>query len=142
METGNLSFLKIDTGFYIHKAIPAKKDSYVLGKLWKKIYSQHIEKFGFSESFQEITALRIKIAKLKIKRVTTGDTGFTTLINVEEFKLNKILEEKNDTTFEDLVIMVKKYLGYDMNLRTTSVLEFFTTINTIQKQTKRNAKRK
>jgi len=135
-KTGNLSFLFIEHGAQIHieRKTPAKRELKVLNKIWKRIFAEYIEEFGFSDEFKDIIQLRAKIAKMRCRKIISGDNGFDMLIKVEEQRLASMMNQSGGAEFEDVAAMVKKYQGYDFNLRTISVREFFSIIRSMKKQ--------
>lgn len=141
LETGNLSFLQRDERIYLHKPEPGSQELQLLRDVWRSVYAQYIDRFGFSEQYQVILRVRAKIAKMRCKKIITGDAGlYDTLIKVEEFKLGELMKDSVGTEFGEVVLVIKRFVGYDMNLRTTSVAEFYNAVRMMRKMSEATKK--
>lgn len=140
-QTGNLAFLYRDQSIFIdRKPIRSLFKLRIAAKIWRDMVSKHIEVFGISDDYMEIIELRTKIARMRLKSIINGDRGVRLFINIEQEKLAKLMAEKSSTSaeFGDIVIVVKKFMGYDVNVHKTSVYEFYSAVKMMAKQAEKN----
>ena len=139
-RTGNLAYLIPDKPSIISIERAEIKSLFrlrILAKIWRNIMSEHIDAFGLSEGYMEVIELRTKIARNKIKRIQ-GDRGAQMFIDIDTLKLEKLINSRGETNaaFGDVSMIVRKYMGYDVNLRTTTVYEFFSAIEMMKRDIK------
>ena len=129
-STGDYSWLLIKK-----KKIDEKETVFLMGK-WKILFDQYIEMFGFNESFLSLLEKRAKIARLIIKKYETGDNTINTLIKLKQADLDRQQQEEAvnpKTNFYDIKTYVEKQMGFQIDIRSMSVVEFQTTLNTVNK---------
>lgn len=134
-ETGDLKYL-IKDGF--------KAESYeirFLLKRWKKLYEQYVNRFGFSDDFLSILELEKNIALLKIEKAERGDENIQTFIEIDEIKLQKKKAELNSvkSDFFDIKAGVESSLGFHIDPKKCTVVEFYSYIKTLKKKNVKNA---
>ena len=137
METGNPLFIVKGIDYFdmpkVTKATYKKLDT-----CWDELLDQYLRKFGLSEQAEKSLRLEVKIAKLKIKMVLTKDWGLLAAIRMEERKLKQDLEAHNKATFEETVAYVEKYQGKSIDAFTCSTQMFYTYVDLMNKQAKRD----
>lgn len=134
-ETGDLKYL-IKDGF--------KAESYeirFLLKRWKKLYEQHVNRFGFSDDFLSILELEKNIALLKIEKAERGDENIQTFIEIDEIKLQKKKSELSNvkSDFFDIKAVVESSLGFHIDTKKCTVVEFYSYVKTLKKKNAKNA---
>lgn len=134
-ETGDLKYL-IKDGF--------KAESYEIRFLlrrWKKIYEQYVNRFGFSDDFLSILELEKNIALLKIEKAERGDENIQTFIEIDEIKLQKKKSELNSvkSDFFDIKAGVESSLGFHIDPKKCTVVEFYSYIKTLKKKNAKNS---
>lgn len=134
-ETGDLKYL-IKDGF--------KAESYeirFLLKRWKKLYEQYVNRFGFSDDFLSILELEKNIALLKIEKAERGDENIQTFIEIDEIKLQKKKSELNSvkSDFFDIKAVVESSLGFHIDTKKCTVVEFYSYVKTLKKKNAKNA---
>lgn len=134
-ETGDLKYL-IKDGF--------KAESYeirFLLKRWKKLYEQYVNRFGFSDYFLSILELEKNIALLKIEKAERGDENIQTFIEIDEIKLQKKKSELNSvkSDFFDIKAVVESSLGFHIDTKKCTVVEFYSYVKTLKKKNAKNA---
>jgi hypothetical protein len=130
-KTGDLTFMLIDRTKT--KGVNFKK----LLEQWELIYEQYILKFGFDSHYLSILEKQLYIAELIIEKAETGDNSINTFIELEKQLLLK-LQEKNKSTgdFYESKSRLEKELGFYIDIRKCSVVEFYSYIKTIEKDAK------
>lgn len=124
--TGDFSYM------LIRKRGISEKEAKILSKKFNLIYDQYISMFGFNEEFLSTLEKRRKIALLMIKKATTGDRTLNTLIKVHQAELNSMEEQKPaKSNFYEIKSFVEKQMGFQINIRTMSVAEFYTSFNSV-----------
>lgn len=132
-----------ETGDMTHLLVKKEKmnDEQIklLLEVWRKLYDEYIDRFGFSESFQDMLTEKIKIGKLKLKKIITGDESISNFIRVHEIKL-EALKSKAMAGSSDIykakqaIESSVKYRGIRISLTETSVREFYSYLQDIKKK--------
>lgn len=116
-----------------------KKQSAFLQTIWKSIYDQYIDRYGFSDDLLDILRKRVEIAKLKVLRakgVATADTD----IDIAELDLQKMLDEAHsEDNFFASKPAIQHILGYQINIKTTSVAEYMDCAETAKQMATKKA---
>lgn len=106
-----------------------------LNEVWKKIYNEYIEVFGFSEQFKNVYEQKTKIARLKVKKIISGDLSIENFIRIEQIKLNN-MEKRIEIAPDiyDTKIIIEKKLGIRIPLNEVTVREFFSYMKDLNKK--------
>jgi len=93
---------------------------------WGKIYDDYIKQFGLSELYKKLLELMRKKALLELEFVTTGQRFKLTEIELTEAKLKTALSNNGEgLTIEQSLIYLSKWVGFNLNPRKITVLEYF-----------------
>ena len=93
---------------------------------WGKIYDDYINQFGLSELYKKLLELMRKKALLELEFVTTGQRFKLTEIELTEAKLKTALSNNGEgLTIEQSLIYLSKWVGFHLNPRKITVLEYF-----------------
>lgn len=127
-KTGDLSFMLIDKSKT--KGINYEK----LAHLWRDIYEQYIAKFGFDNKYLKILEKQLYIAELRIEKAVTGNQTINTFIEIEKQLLAKLMETttKGADFYESKALLEKK-LGFAIDIRKCTVIEFYSYIKAVEK---------
>ena len=135
LKTGDLRFtLK-------HKITDRKlkKNFAEIEKNWEALYDQYLEHFGLAKNHIRKMELEDKIAKLIIQRWLKNDKSLEAVIGIEKQKLNELIsKKKKDSTFEEDVAVIEKYMSIGMDTEKLSVKMFYTYIKMMQKDGEKN----
>lgn len=127
-ETADLSFL------FTTKKNATVTQLKALQKVWGLIYDEYIKKFGFNENFISQLEREREIALLKIEKAETGDDSLETMIEIREFELKKKKEISRKSDFYLLKNNVEKKIGFRINPREVTVVEFYSYIKTFENE--------
>lgn len=128
-ETGDLRFILLK-----NTSKPfTKKQLLTATQKWTVIYEEYIAKFGFSEHFIDMLEIEKEIALLIIEKNETGDMSFQTGINLLNAKIERKIEEMPKGDFFLLKAQMEKQLGFRINTRECSVMEFYSYLKSLQK---------
>lgn len=114
---------------------PAKLNQKQIDELqivWKKIYSEYINTFGFGEKFEDIISQKLKIARLKNKQIITGDDSIQNFIRIEEIKLDKMQGRNSGSDVYKTKAIIEKHYGIRIPLAECSVREFYSYLKEIK----------
>lgn len=134
-ETGDLKYM-IRDGFKLTKT----EKEFLLGR-WKRMYEKFIERFGFSDDFLSTLELEKNIALLRIEKAETGDENIQTFIEIDEIKLAKRKEAsaKSGGDFFETKAVIETSLGFHVDPKKCTVIEFYEYIKTLKKKNGKNA---
>jgi hypothetical protein len=89
------------------------------------------ETFGFNKRFKNVLRLRIRAHKLRQKYIQTGQRHLINDIDQLELEIenyNKRFKNEEKTDFDKQLIRIENWRGFKINLKQTSVREFFAII--------------
>jgi len=113
---------------------PSKKEEKHLIKLYKKIASNYIDRYGISKGFKHILNKQREIAMYKLKYIRTEDRSLLTHMEIAEAQLSDMTESGETTDFNETKAMISKQMGFSIDPKTTTVPEYQGYILLIQKQ--------
>jgi hypothetical protein len=119
-STGDVSFLLIK-----RKKITENMRA-MLKKIRDKMHDEFIDEFGLSDAFLSITRNRIEIAKMKMQYVLDNDGSVLTFIEIAEQELDDQLKGTKKSNFLQSKVAIERELKFQINLRTTTVKEFYS----------------
>ncbi len=109
------------------KAVDALMDSY-------------LDRFGFEKKVKEYNNLRFKSAKLKLQYIKTDNRMLINKINklenrIEELKV--LIFSQNSNDFNENHVILQKWYGQRIDLKTTTVIEYRSIQNTYEQEHKK-----
>lgn len=99
-------------------------------QLWYDLQDEYIERFGLDADFEKELALKKQIIQLNCDYVLTQNKFNNTLINIAKADL-KALGDKKGTDFYIIKDSLEKHKGFKIDPKTTSVVEWFSTIKNL-----------
>lgn len=128
-ETGELKYLLHD---YSRKITTAQLNQ--LPEIWRMIYDEYIQRFGIGETSMAILDRERRIAELQIERIETGDENIQTFIEIETVALDRKKAETEylKVDFYETKAYIEKHLGFMINPKICTVVEFYNYIKTLE----------
>ena len=142
--------LPIKIWFEIHKTgdyttlmrviIPlTEKIALQLATIWDKIYDEYITRYGLTDEFLAELRAEIKLANLQADYVITGKKYYKTLIKIEQEKKRLLGEDlKEPIEIESILARMSKYYGFKLSSKELSVAEYYSYINNVLEDGKKN----
>lgn len=98
---------------------------------WHKLSNEFIEKIGLTDHFKAAFEIKKKIISLNCKFVRTKDRF---LLNEINFQMDKLRQSESGEAADLTLIVSKleKIYGFEMNPRTTSVIDFYRRLNSLK----------
>lgn len=96
-----------------------------------QMYMQFIDTFGVSEMMQEILSLQNQIAVYEIDKALTNDMSLEVFIKIKKHELKKLTED-NKSKSNGAKVAVEKWLGFRLDMRSTTVREFYEYTNELK----------
>lgn len=104
---------------------------------WEIIYNDYLKEFGLTETYKRMLNAMRKKAILELDFVLTGDRFKLTEIEIEETRLNAMLQNAgNGMTIEESLIYISKWLGTWLNVKNITVREYFNLLEQYGKANK------
>lgn len=125
-KTSDLSHLLVKKKEVDHK-LQARLDA-----AWEKMYNEYLEEFGFSDSFRSLKNKEVEIALLKCQLIQTDDRAFETEIEIAEIELEELKKGVGESDFKEAKIAIEKNLGFQINMSTTSIRDFYAYLNQLK----------
>lgn len=121
---------------YLFKKLrqPSKKEKTQLIKLFKKISSDYIDRYGITREFKFILNKQREIALYKLKYVKTEDAMLLTMIQIAEEQLKERTGDGEKGDFYETKSAIETQLGFRIDPKTTTVAEYQGYIKQIQKK--------
>ena len=110
-----------------------------LEKVWRKLYENYIERFGYSESFVQIMEKKREIALLIVRQIEKNDKSMNTFITIAEKELEE-LEKDGTMDFYTGKSLLEKSLGFHIDIHKMSVAEYYSHFQLVKhEQAKSNS---
>jgi hypothetical protein len=102
---------------------------------WGKLFDEFIDAFGISDQFLQILEKKKQIAILTAEMYLYNDRSRETFIDIEKWELSKLLEDEGKgSSFHETKAHIEKEMGFQINERTTSVLDYYTYLNLLKEK--------
>ena len=124
---------------------PEEAELEELDVIWDVIVCEYFDMVGINQNYIELLEQKRRIYLLKIERQKSNNTSLDIHISIEEEKLEIMLgSEKSDVSRYEQKASLEKHMGFQINGNTTSVIDYFSYVNLIEKQiiAQRNGSRK
>ena len=106
-----------------------------LQEAWATIFDEYIKRYGLSKLYLRLLGVMKEKALLECDYVITKDKFKLTLIEIEEINLNKMLSNKGENkSIQSVIIYLSKWLGYRINPKEITTLEYFEMIDLYGKE--------
>ena len=110
-----------------------------LATIWDKIYDEYITRYGLTDEFLAELRAEIKLANLQADYVITGKKYYKTLIKIEQEKKRLLGEDlKEPIEIESILARMSKYYGFKLSSKELSVAEYYSYINNVLEDGKKN----
>lgn len=106
-----------------------------LNDIYRNLLKEFIKLYGLSEEYKTILQKRSEIAILKCSLLITKDRINQTWIDIAEFELKEMIEGQKNGDFNDVKAYVDKEMGFRIDIRKVSVVEYQGYLKLIQKST-------
>ncbi len=113
--------------------ISGKPSEQQLIESWGKIFSEFLDTFGVSTAFKAILQLQKEITVLKINNALGDGKSNNVFIKIKEEELKKKISVTNANNINEINTHLKRFLGYNIDQKNTSVKEYYTDLNTFLK---------
>ena len=96
---------------------------------WEKLYDQYLATYGLGEKFEKYLKLLQKKAMLQCDYVITRDRFKLNEIEVQQAKIDSMQMHFGDgQTIQETLIYLSKWLGYKVDIKSTTVREYYDLI--------------
>jgi hypothetical protein len=104
---------------------------------FERLYDQYLNRFGLEKKFEKYLELMRKRAILQCDRVITGDRFLDNRIEILDAKIEELNMNFGDgQSMEASLIHLSKWLGYKIDIKTTTVVEYFEIVREYGKTNK------
>jgi len=129
-NNGNIQYVRID----VNKEDKTNEEDSII---WGKLYDEYIHKFGLSDMYLRLLKVMQKKALLELNYVKTKEKFKLTEIEIEEVKLKGMLTNNgNGLTINESLIHLSKWIGYHLNPKRITVIEYFNILKEYGKENK------
>jgi len=112
-------------------------------KAWEVLYDEHIKLNGLGKLKKKLLNVMIKKAHAELDFVITGDRFKLTEIEIEESKLQALLDNSGTgMTINQTLIHLSKWIGHWLNDKQLMTQEYFDLIKEFEKYNKPNSTEK
>ena len=105
-------------------------------KVVKSIKDEFINTFGVDKKYEEYLNLVWKLEVKKIEIAITGDRSKKIFADMLEIDIEDLLNEKEVEVHNHGLMHIEKYMGFRLDVKTTTVFEFYSYVKDIEKQLK------
>lgn len=113
------------------------KEEFVnLKKTWDNIFSEYIDRFGFSKEFLALFEKKKLIAYYQQLFVETGDASLHTHIAVMENEYKQMKPKGTKDQFWQQKALIERLCGYAINPKSVLAIEYYSQIESLKKDGK------
>lgn len=102
-----------------------------LDEVWVDLQEQHLKEFGISNEMKAHEQLMLKLARLQLKYLFTGDRSLLNLIEVAKHQLEQRSNVRG-MAFGKQLVHARKFVGHAIDPKNTSVYEWFHILKAMQ----------
>lgn len=110
------------------------KDKKELEPGLKTLSNEYIDTFGISDEYRQILELSRDIRVLEIDFLLTGDRSLLTMIEIKKVQLKAMAQENKRSDMFKIKMHADKYMGFSIDVKTTSVKEFYTIVESLKEE--------
>ena len=116
---------------------PKNNEIAILADIWEGIVCEFIDTLGISKQYIKILEAKKSLILLQIKYSKTKDKRLKLFITIAQRKLESLIgEEIEQVGNYEQKALVSKALGFAINGKTTSVIDYYSYIKILEKQAK------
>jgi len=104
-----------------------------LSMIYRALMKEYINEIGIEKDYKAVLMKQQELAILKCDYVITQDPIYKTLIEIAQGELKEMIDSKGQSDYNEIKAYIDKQMGFQINLRTTSVKEFNSYINLVNK---------
>lgn len=123
IENKEYKYTLIDVNKYTDKQKNKCEDAF------NTLYCEFIDIFGISRELGDIVSIQKQILVLEID-IALGKKSAKTFLNIKKLELDEKLNIEKPKTGSHK-IAIEKYLGFRLNLKEVSVLEYYNYLNAL-----------
>lgn len=112
----------------------SRRDIFTLQTALQDMTNEYIDTFGINEDYKKILELKRDIFIKEAQLAITGERINNTFINVLKGELKIALSKSQKSDTVDVSVHVSKYMGYRIDMKNTSVKEFYSILFHIKKE--------
>jgi hypothetical protein len=105
-------------------------------KIFKSIKSEFVEEFGIDRKYEEYLKKVWKLELIKIDIALSGDKSKKIFADILELEIEDLLNEQETKVHNHGVMHIEKFMGFKLNVKSTTVNEFYSYVKEIEKQLK------
>lgn len=118
---------------------PDAKEDLKDSEAWQHLYDQYIKKYGLSKLYKKFLSIMREKALMECTFVETRDRFKLTLIELKEAELKSALENNGQgMSIEQALVHLSKWLGYRLNSKEITVVEYFNILEQYGKANQKN----
>lgn len=129
-STGNLTFLRVDP-------LRDFEHSDYLNSIWHDLYDEFLDKYGLSDEFVQLMKLKKRHTIELLDYVINGDNFKLTEADITEAEMQEIMNQQNPLEDDETIIMIESSLGFKVNPKEISVVEYYNYLDFIGKKQKK-----
>jgi hypothetical protein len=111
----------------------------VLESYLQKMTDEYIDTFGISDQYRNILKLQGELRCKEIDYLISDNKMHLTFIEIKKAELKNAISQSEKSDLMSIQVHVRKYMGQPINMKETSVKEFYGILSEIQKESKQNA---
>lgn len=115
----------------------------ILYKHWHKLTLEYYDRFGMPHAQRMMFERMRRIMELKVQKYVTEDRSLQLLIDVEqkEYDAMRAQYAEGSADMYDIKTSLEKYLGFPINPKSVSVVEFYNYIKDYKNGRERSSKK-
>lgn len=117
-DTGKMQYLLVKT-----REI-STEEKIELEKIWNSLYEEYLKVFGFSDQFITVMEIKIRRAKLVLKKISTDDESLVNFIADEDRKMKALMTNNRPSDIFKAKRAIESQMKIYIPMKEISVREF------------------
>lgn len=131
--TGNLTFLRVEP-------LREFEHSDYFNGIWHSLYDEFLDKYGLSDEFQQLMKLKKRHTNELLDYIINGDNFKLTEAELTEVEISEIMNQQNPLEDDETIIMIEESLGFKIDTKAISVVDYYNYLKFIGNKAKKQAK--
>jgi hypothetical protein len=104
---------------------------------WTRLYDQYLARFGLAKDHELVIEKKLQLADLQLEYCENGIDFSLNKIRRLEREIEDILNRtKTGATIEECLMVLSKWMGFRLDQKVTTIMEFQTYLESYEKEAK------
>lgn len=131
-----------DLTWIMHKKVDESKctgkELILMQQSLQNMTDQYLDAYGVSDEYRKVLILKGELYVLRAELIATQDKTKLTFIDIKKDELKALLMKSNSTQKTNVRVYASKYMRYSIDMKQTSVRDFYDILEDAREEIKTN----